>query len=81
VLADLQIGGVGGAFDEIAGRIRSPMIWPPNRNDTSELTSDACSALPSVSLMVRMTWPTRWAAWNIVGAFITVSRSPVSGLS
>ena len=28
-----------------------------------------------------MVRPTRWAAWNMVGAFISVSCSPVSGFS
>ena len=28
-----------------------------------------------------MAWPMRCAAWNMVGAFISVSSSPVSGFS
>ena len=31
-------------------RSRSPLIWPPNRNDTSNLTSAASSAVPSISV-------------------------------
>src|SRR5262249_12486923 len=62
-------------------RIRAPLIWPPNRNDTSKLTSSDFSAGPSVSWTQRIARPVRRGAWNMVGAFISVSTSPVSGSS
>ena len=43
--------------------------------------SSLCSALPSVALIWRITAPIRCAALNMVGAFISVSTSPVSGFS
>src|SRR6266849_214863 len=49
-------------------RIRAPLIWPPNRNDTSKLTSSDFSAGPSVACTARIARPMRWAAWNMVGA-------------
>ena len=62
-------------------RMREPLIWPPNRNETSKLMSSAWSALPSVAWMERIADPIRCAALNIVGAFISVSSSLVSGFS
>ena len=62
-------------------RIREPLIWPPNRNETSKLMSSDFSATPSVACTARIARPMRCAAWNMVGAFISVSRSPVSGSS
>ena len=61
-------------------RIREPLIWPPNRNETSKLTSSDFSASPSVAWTLRMARPMRCAAWNMVGAFIRVSSSPVCGI-
>src|SRR5882724_7716017 len=62
-------------------RIREPLIWPPNRNDTSKLMSSDCIAVPSVASTARIAQPMRCAAWNMVGAFSRVSRSPVCGSS
>ncbi len=62
-------------------RIREPLIWPPNRNDTSKLMSSDCSAIPSVAWTARIARPMRCAAWNMVGAFSRVSMSPVCGSS
>src|SRR5437660_313907 len=62
-------------------RIREPLICPPNRKETSKLTSSDRSAGPSVAWTRRMARPMRWAAWNMVGAFISVSTSPVLGSS
>src|SRR3954449_10037325 len=62
-------------------RILEPLIWPPNRNDTSKETSSDFRASPSVARTLRMARPMRCAAWNMVGALIRVSSSPVWGSS
>src|ERR1700754_1429020 len=62
-------------------RILEPLIWPPNRNDTSNETSSDLKASPSVAWTLRMARPMRCATWNMVGAFISVSSSPVWGSS
>src|ERR1700754_1605693 len=62
-------------------RIRAPLIWPPNRNDTSKLMSSDCSGVPSVACTARIARPMRCAAWNMVGAFKSVSISPECGSS
>ncbi len=87
VLADLQIGRVGGAFDEVAGGIDHveprPLALDLAAEQERHVELDVGGFERAVLLLVhrRIARPMRWAAWNMVGAFISVSRSPVAGFS